>query len=88
MIPWPAAMSRLNIPSVVTATVTLYVLPEPAKPVTLPVPMPSGDNTKSAASTPVTFSLKMIWKTRDVLFVTSTAGSLLVIDATVGAAVS
>ena len=43
---WPPAMSRLNVPSVFTATVALYVSPDTSDTVMLPAPVP--DSSKSA----------------------------------------
>jgi hypothetical protein len=68
--------------------VTRYWLPEPARFVTLPVPVPPEDRTKSAWSTPVTSSLNVTPKTRVRSDVVASAGSLLSMEATVGAAVS
>jgi hypothetical protein len=50
-------MFRLNVPSVFTATVALYVSPDTADTVMEPAPVP--DSSKSPASTPVTSSLNV-----------------------------
>ena len=87
-MPLSCVTSRLYVPSRVAETLTRYWLPEPARFVTLPVPVPPEDSAKSPASTPVTSSLNVTSKTRVCAEVVSTAGSLLTIDATVGAVVS
>ena len=76
------------MPSRVAETFTRYWLPEPARFVTLPVPALSGDSAKSVWFTPVTSSLNVTAKTRVRSDVVAPAGSLLTIDATVGAVVS
>ena len=58
------------------------------RPEELPPPVLSGDSAKSPASTPVTSSLNVTPKTRVRSDVVASAGSLLTIDATVGAVVS
>ena len=59
---WPPAMSRLNAPSVFTATVALYVSPDTADTVMEPAPVP--DSSKSPASTFCTASLNVTSNTR------------------------
>ena len=84
----PGATSRLYVPSCAADTVTKYWLSEPVTPVTLPVPVLSCDSTKSALSTPVTFSLSVTEKTRVCVDAASSTGSLRSIDVIVGAVVS
>ena len=82
-MPLSCVTSRLYVPSRVAETLTRYWLPEPARFVTLPVPVPPEDSAKSPASTPVTSSLNVTSKTRVCAEVVSTAGSLRSIDVTV-----
>ena len=74
-IPCPdEARSRLYVPSCVAETVTRYVSPEPVRLAMLPVPVLPEDRAKSAASTPVTFSLNVTRYTSVWLSVFSDVG--------------